>query len=67
MEALVLIDKLDDLVRNAKAVPLTGQVRVDREEFYDILDRLRAAVPEEIKQARRIVAEHDGGLPSTQE
>jgi regulator of protease activity HflC (stomatin/prohibitin superfamily) len=46
MDVLVLIDKLDDLVHNAKAVPLTDQVRIDR-----------ATIPEEIKQARWIVKE----------
>src|SRR5215216_3045593 len=57
MDVLVLIDKLDDLVHNAKAVPLTDQVRVDKEEIYDILDQMRATIPEEIKQARWIVKE----------
>src|SRR4029453_5195303 len=52
MDLLLLIDKLDDLVHNAKAVPLTDQVRIDREEIYDILDQMRATIPEEIKQAR---------------
>ena len=45
MDVLVLIDKLDDLVHNAKAVPLTDQVRIDREEIYDILDQMRATIP----------------------
>ena len=57
MDVLVLIDKLDDLVHNAKAVPLTDQVRIDREEIYDILDQMRATIPEEIKQARWILKE----------
>src|ERR1700750_2542164 len=57
MDVLVLIDKLDDLVHNAKAVPLTDQVRIDREEIYEILDKMRATIPEEIKQARWIVKE----------
>jgi hypothetical protein len=57
MDVLVLIDKLDDLVHNSKPVPLTDQVRVDREEIYDILDQMRATIPEEIKQARWIVKE----------
>jgi hypothetical protein len=57
MDVLVLIDKLDDLVHNARPVPLTDQVRVDREEIYDILDQMRATIPEEIKQARWIVKE----------
>src|SRR5215203_2757075 len=42
MDVLVLIDKLDDVVHNARPVSLTDQVRVD---------------PEEIKQARWIVKE----------
>src|ERR687896_234287 len=57
MDVLVLIDKLDDVVHNAKAVPLTDQVRIDREEIYEILDQMRATIPEEIKQARWIVKE----------
>jgi cell division septum initiation protein DivIVA len=57
VDVLVLIDKLDDLVHNAKPVPLTDQVRVDREEIYDLLDQMRATIPEEIKQARWIVKE----------
>src|SRR3954467_2188097 len=59
MDVLVLIDKLDDLIHNAKRVmmPGTDQVRVDKEEIYDILDQMRATIPEEIKQARWIVKE----------
>ncbi len=57
MDVLVLIDKLDDQIHTAKPVPLTDQVRVDKEEVYDILDQMRATVPEEIKQARWIVKE----------
>src|SRR3954462_13754149 len=57
MDVLVLIDKLDDQIHNAKPVPLTDQVRVDKEEVYDILDQMRATIPEEIKQARWIVKE----------
>src|SRR3712207_4675064 len=57
MDVLVLIDKLDDLVHNAKGVPMTTQVRIDREEIEEILDQMRATIPEEIKQARWIVKE----------
>ena len=52
MHPLDLVDKLDDLVHNAKVVPLTGQVRVDREAIYEILAQMRIAIPEEIKRAR---------------
>jgi cell division septum initiation protein DivIVA len=57
VDVLVLIDKLDDLIHNARAVPLTDQVRIDREEIYELLDQMRSTIPEEVKQARWIVKE----------
>ena len=57
MDVLVLLDTLDDLIHNAKPIPLTGQVRMDKEGIYDILDQIRATIPDEIKQARWIVKE----------
>lgn len=57
MDVLVLIDKLDDAIHNARSVPLTDSVMIDREEIYDILDQMRSTIPEEIKQARWIVKE----------
>ncbi len=50
-ELLALIDQLDDLVLKAKQVPLTGQVRMDREEIYALLDRMRSVYADEIKAA----------------
>ncbi len=32
--------------QRARPVPLTDQVRVDREEIYDLLDQMRATIPE---------------------
>jgi cell division septum initiation protein DivIVA len=57
LDVLELIDKLDDLIHNARAVPLTDQVRIDREAIYDLLDQMRSTIPEEVKQARWIVKE----------
>ena len=52
MESLDLVDQLDDLLHNAKTVPLTGQVRIDREKVYEILDQMRVTIPDELKRAR---------------
>jgi hypothetical protein len=61
MDIFELIDKLDDVMHKARPVPLTDQVRIDKEEVYDILDQMRATVPEEIKQARFIVEQRQRG------
>jgi hypothetical protein len=52
---LELIDQLDELVHRAKPIPLSKQVRVDRDEVNAILDRLRATLPEAIKKGSPIV------------
>jgi hypothetical protein len=52
VDILELIDRLDDLVHNAKPVPLTDQVRVNKEEIYDLLDQMRGTLPAEIQEAR---------------
>jgi hypothetical protein len=39
-----LLDQLDELIRNAKPVPLTSQVRVDEGYAKELVDRLRVAV-----------------------
>jgi hypothetical protein len=57
MELLRLIDELEDVVQNAKAFPLSDQLRVEREAIYDVVDEIRVAVPDELKQARWIVKE----------
>jgi vacuolar-type H+-ATPase subunit H len=57
MDVLELIDKLDELVRNAKHLPLSSEVRVDKEKLDGLLDEMRARIPEEIKEARWIVKE----------
>ena len=57
VDALELIEQLDRLVREAKAVPLTAQVRLDPAEVGRILDDLRSAIVDESRRAR---SSHEG-------
>ena len=36
-----------------------GRLLVDEERILDIIDRMRVAVPEELKQARRVISEQE--------
>ena len=56
-DVLLLIDELDDQMNGAKSGIRSSQVKVDKEATYAILDRMRATIPEEIKQARWIAKE----------
>jgi vacuolar-type H+-ATPase subunit H len=54
IEILHLLDKLEALVSSGTRLPLTSRALVDEQEFVDILDEIRAAVPEEVRQAKRL-------------
>lgn len=54
-----LIDELEDVLAEGHRIPFTGRLLVDEERILDIIDRMRVAVPEELKQARRIVQEQE--------
>src|SRR5215212_955244 len=60
MDVLVLIDKLDDLIHNARPVPLTDQVRVDREEMLAEAKREAERVVKEARdQQARLISDEE--------
>jgi len=52
VDSLVLIERLDELMAEAKPIPFTREARVDRDEVYKILDRLRTTLPVEFERVR---------------
>jgi vacuolar-type H+-ATPase subunit H len=50
---------LDQLIADAKAVPLSSSVMVNRGDIETILQNLRHALPDELTQARWVVRERD--------
>ncbi|NWF79456.1 MAG: hypothetical protein HXY37_05325 [Chloroflexi bacterium] len=54
-----LIDELEDALAEGRRVPFSGRLMVDEERILDIIDRMRVAIPEEHKRARRIVQEQE--------
>jgi cell division septum initiation protein DivIVA len=59
MDSLVLIDRLDGLLADAKPVPLTTEARIDRDEAYRLLDQIRTTLPVEFERARSKSREND--------
>ncbi len=57
MDIMALIDRIEEIVDNAKGVPFTSQKMVEPNSVYDIIDEIRAQFPDELKQARWIVKE----------
>ena len=53
-----LINELQDMIADAKTLPLSGgKVIVEAEKIYDILDEIQDTLPAEVRQAKNIVAD----------
>src|SRR5438045_7250716 len=59
MDIQFLVERLEALVVNARKVPMTSQIILEQAAVLDLIDQMRVAIPEEVKQARRIVQESD--------
>lgn len=66
-EILYLVDQLEELVGVGKRVPFSGKVMVEEEHFLGLIDQLRVAVPNEIKQAQRVIRERERIIAESQE
>jgi len=56
MRAYELIDRLQAKIENASTVPLlSNKIVLEKDELLDMLDDLRTAMPEEIKEAKKIM------------
>jgi len=58
-DILYLVDRLEELVGVGKRVPFSTRIMVEEEEFLALVDQLREAVPNEIKQAQRVIKERE--------
>lgn len=57
IETLDLINKLDELVENSRQ--LFNTAFVNTEEFYNLINKIRASLPEDVKTAARITRDAD--------
>jgi hypothetical protein len=53
-DIIFLVERLESLVAAGKKLPLTNNVVLDQATVLELIDQLRVAVPEEVRQARRI-------------
>lgn len=67
VDILYLVDRLEELVGVGKRVPFSGRVMVEEEQFLALVDQLRIAVPNEIKQAQRVIREREHIIAEAQD
>jgi vacuolar-type H+-ATPase subunit H len=59
MDISARLQQLEELVMAAKSMPLSSSVLVNREEILELVQEMREALPEEIKQARWVVKDRE--------
>ena len=59
MDILGRLQKLEDMVREARSMPLSTSAIVNRDEVLEAIDAARSELPEEIKQARWVVKDRE--------
>jgi hypothetical protein len=53
------LQQIVDLIEQAKSMPLSSSVLINREEIMELLEAARNELPEEIKQARWVVKDRE--------
>ncbi len=67
MDILQLIDRLEELFNEARAVPFTHNVVVDEDRMLEIIDQMRIVIPDEVKKAQQVLSSRDRFLAQAQE
>lgn len=59
MDISARLQQLEELLQAARTMPLSSSVLVNREEVLELVQEMREALPEEVKQARWVVKDRE--------
>lgn len=65
-DILYLVDRLEELVGIGKRVPFSTRVMIEEEDFLAIVDQLRDTVPNDVRQAQRVIREREAIVAGAQ-
>ncbi len=63
---MYLVDRLENLIAGSRRMPLVSQIIVKEADIMNIVDQLRTTIPDEIKQARRVIQDKERILAQAQ-
>jgi cell division septum initiation protein DivIVA len=67
MDILHLVDRLEELFNDSRAIPFTHNVVVDEDQMLAIIDQMRVAIPDEVKKAQQLLVQRDRIVAQAQE
>lgn len=59
MDLAARLQQLEDMIKEAKSMPLSSSALLNREEILELVAQMREVLPEEIKQARWVVKDRE--------
>lgn len=66
MSLMILLDQLENMLKAAPQVPLSGRGLVDIDTALELLEKIRAAFPAEIRKAEHVTSERTKLLEESQ-
>jgi vacuolar-type H+-ATPase subunit H len=66
VDILYLVDRLENLIASSRKMPLVNQIIMKESDILNIVDQLRTTIPDEIKQARRVIQDKERILAQAQ-
>ncbi|MBI2765003.1 MAG: hypothetical protein HYX53_03730 [Chloroflexi bacterium] len=67
MDILELINSLEELVVQARRLPVGGNLVMDRKRMLDVIDQMRLAVPTNVREATQVLESRDQILGEAQQ
>ena len=66
MDIFALLDQLEHLANGSRRMRFTNKVLIDEDELLEIVDQLRTAVPDEIRQSKKTLTERERIISTAQ-
>ncbi len=67
MDILHLVDRLEEIVKEAQRVPFSDLRLVDERRIWPLLDQMRISIPEEVRHAERVIRDKERTKAQAQE
>lgn len=66
MDAMELLDELEDIIDKGASVPFSGRCILEKDELLDVLQEIKLKLPDDLKQAKWIKEERQRILQEAQ-
>lgn len=66
MDALELLDELEDIIDKGASVPFSGRCILEKDELLDVLQEIKLKLPDDLKQAKWVKEERQRILQEAQ-